>query len=108
MRGLVLSCILILLSITFTSCEDTYVSSGRKLYVKYLKKSLKDPDSLKIYSEKYTKDGTVKVLWEVDHGAKNSFGAMVRSTLKCETIGGSTIFVEEGARTNIYQAKDLE
>lgn len=76
---------LFLSSLFLLSCEDSAVSSGRKLYEMYFEKTLKDPDSFKIYSEKYTKDGEFTVEWELDYGAKNSFGAMVRETIEFTT-----------------------
>lgn len=95
---LLLSCIL------FLSCEDSAITSGRKVYEAYLKKTLKDPGSLKIYKEHHYKIDTYHVGWEVDYGAKNSYGAMVRETLEFETVG-SNIFIKGGDN---YRLEDLE
>lgn len=52
-----------------------------------LKKSLKNPNSLIVYSGKTTEpvlqdDSTYKVEWFLDYGASNSFGAMVRDDVE--------------------------
>lgn len=70
--------------LTFSSCENRYVSDGRSMYEAYFDKVLKDPSSLKIYNESYTVDG-VSVKWTIDYGAKNSFGAMDRQTIEFKT-----------------------
>ena len=60
-----------------SSCDEA-VYKGRKVYKAYFDYTLKDPESFKVYSEKYTKDGDFTVNWELDYGAKNSLGGMVR------------------------------
>ena len=49
----------------------------------YFRKTLKDPESLKIYDEKYIDSGNY-VLWTLDYGARNSLGG-IRKTIKIET-----------------------
>lgn len=46
------------------SCDDP-ITRGRQMYKSYFKKTLKDPDSFKVYSEKYIddKEGTVNGNW---------------------------------------------
>lgn len=61
----------------FSSCEDSKVSRGRDLYELYFDTFLKDPKSFVVYEEVYTIKGG-EVEWEVEYGAKNSFGAMSR------------------------------
>ncbi|MEL5895873.1 hypothetical protein AAE250_20550 [Bacteroides sp. GD17] len=85
----------------FTAC-DKAVSEGRTTYKAYFNHILKDPDSFKIYSEKYTKDGEYTVNWELDYGAKNSLGGMVREQISFETVG-TTIHIDG----NFYELKDL-
>ena len=73
----------ILCIVTLCSCENKYVSSGRNLYELYFDKVLKDPSSFKVYNEKYTLDENgITVNWELDYGAKNSYGAMVREQVE--------------------------
>lgn len=86
----------VVLSLLFISCEDKYISNGRKAYKKYFKEVLKDPESLKIYEEKITRDGEYTVIFDVDYGAKNGFGAYGREKIHFETIGGDQdlIFVD--------------
>lgn len=78
---------MILFALLLTSCDDP-VTRGRQMYKSYFKKILKDPDSFKVYSEKHTddKEGTVK--WELDYGAKNSLGGMVRENVEFSTFYG--------------------
>ena len=73
-----------------TSCgrEPKNVSEGRELYQLYFQKILRDPESLKIYGEKYEVDADgIKVSWTIDYGAKNGYGAMDRATKEFMTIG---------------------
>lgn len=51
----------------------------------YFEKTFKDPSSIKIYSEEYTEKGNNEVDWVLDVGGKNSYGAMVRKTLRITT-----------------------
>lgn len=92
----------LLLSIFLISCESS-VSEGRSTYKAYFKHILKDPDSFKVYSETYTKDGEYTVKWELDYGAKNSLGGMVREKVSFETIG-SSIHIDG----SLYDIKDLK
>lgn len=84
--------LLLVLLVTFScNSESTHVRQGRESYMKYLKKVLRDPNSLTIYNEKYTVDenGT-HVKWEVDFGAKNGMGGMVREEIEFETSFAGT------------------
>lgn len=89
MRRLLLVLALSMFVALFASCEKSSVREGRKVYKDYFKEVLKDPSSLKVYSEKYELDGKWAVKWTLDIGAKNSYGAMVRSTYKIETFSDS-------------------
>lgn len=84
----------ILILITFTvllcACEKSEVSNGRKTYKEYFQKTLKDPNSLIIYSEKY-EETIYGITWTLDVGAKNSYGAMIRNNYVIETIGSQSI-----------------
>jgi len=74
--------------------EPKNVSEGRELYQLYFQKTLRDPESLKIYSEKYEVDADgIKVSWTIDYGAKNGYGAMDRATQEFMTIG-NMLFVD--------------
>lgn len=78
------------LAILLCSCEASEVSNGRKTYKEYFQKTLKDPNSLIIYSEKYEKT-IYGITWTLDVGAKNSYGAMIRINYVIETIGSSSV-----------------
>ena len=93
MKKLLLS-LLAIMSLALTSCEDSAVANGRKLYQKHFKEVLKDPESFTVYSEQFTKVDEYTVSWTLDYGAKNSFGGMVRETAKFRTCGGSIFFDE--------------
>lgn len=95
--------ILFLLAIAFSlaGCEDKGISTGRSLYKAYLKKFMKDPSSLVIYNESYTKEG-YRIYWTIDYGGRNGFGGMTRETLEVETLNG-IIFTENGT----YKLSDL-
>jgi len=74
--------------------EPKAVSDGRELYKLYFQKTLRDPESLKIYNEKYEVDGKgIEVSWTIDYGAKNGYGAMDRATKEFTTIG-DMLFVD--------------
>lgn len=89
--------ILICMSLLATSCQQRCVREGRSLYKKYFNHVLQDPSSLKIYSEKYSiQSGGVSVDWDIDYGAKNSFGAMVRDRIEFTTIGEKDMFFKKG------------
>lgn len=74
--------------ITLTGCDSpTY--RGRQMYKSYFKKTLKDPESFKVYSEKYTEEDVGKtIIWTIDYGARNSYGGMVRKTETIKTFYG--------------------
>lgn len=76
-----------------TSCEDS-VSQGRKLWKMYYHHILNDPESFKIYDEKYTRDGDYSVNWTLDYGAKNSLGGMVRKTDTFSTVTDDMISID--------------
>ena len=81
--------------LTLLSCEPSAVRKGRYAYEKYFKETLLDPRSFKVYSESYEIDTTgVSVHWNVDYGAKNKFGGMVRKDVKFTTVG-KTLFVDD-------------
>ena len=84
------------------SCSQIEVWNGRKTYKTYFKKVLKDPESLKIYDEKYVRDGLC-IEWEIDYGARNEYGGMVRKTIKITTVG-NTVSINGGLPINV---KDL-
>ena len=78
--------LILFLSVLLVSCEDSKVTNGRSLYKKYLNENLKDPESLKIYSESY-ENSPGHVVFKVDVGAKNSYGGYVRKDYVFEVIG---------------------
>lgn len=96
--------LLISLAFIFLSCEDSSVRDGRKLYKMYFDKTLKNPKSLVVYDEKYTKNGDLEVNWVLDVGAENSFGGMVRSTHNITTLSDRYIEVDGEA----YKPEDLK
>lgn len=81
--------ILITLTVLLCACEASEVSNGRKTYKEYFQKTLKDPNSLIIYSEKY-EETIYGITWTLDVGAKNSYGAMIRINYVIQTIGSSS------------------
>ena len=86
--------LLLCISLMLLSCEPSYVDIGRDAYEQYFKSTLKDPESFKVYSEKYSEDeGGMKVYWEIDYGAKNSFGGLVREKAKFHTLG-KKVFID--------------
>lgn len=68
------------------ACENGEISKGRKLYEMYFEKNLKDPQSFVVYEEKSEIEDNVKVNWELEYGARNGFGGMVRERVKFTTI----------------------
>lgn len=82
MKKLLLS---LLVALTFCACEPQSVTDGRNVWKKYFHKVLTDPESLKIYEEKYVEIDDHTVQWTLDYGAKNGFGAMVRKTVTFKT-----------------------
>lgn len=95
---------IIMLSLALCSCEPTNVKDGRDLYMLYLKKTAKDPLSIKVYSEKF-EIRDPKVYWTLDVGGANSYGGMVRKTIKLETTGRVLLKTEDGKLVN---RKDLQ
>lgn len=81
--------------LTACSKEPKSVVEGRELYQLYFQKTLRDPASLKIYSEKYEiNDKGTEISWTIDYGAKNGYGAMDRATKEFKTIG-DILFVDK-------------
>jgi len=92
--------------------EPAEVSDGRTACIAYLKKILRDPESLVIYSEKYEKpaDGG-GIEWYLDCGAKNGHGGMDRFDKHITTIGGfepldSVILIDEDDYRFVHVARD--
>ena len=88
-----------LLALALCGCEPSSVKEGRELYMMYFEKISKDPSSIKIYSEKYEIDGST-VRWTLDVGGKNSYGGMMRKTMKIETIGKAMLKNDDGKLIN--------
>lgn len=95
MKKLLLISLAVLMAV-LTACESRSVSNGRIAYENYFKQHLKDPASFTVYSETYQEDGKFNVKWTLDYGAKNSFGGMVRKTVKFTTTDRENIFFENG------------
>lgn len=72
------------------ACESSDVFNGRKTYKEYFQKTLKDPNSLIIYSESY-EETYYGITWTLDVGAKNSYGGMIRNTYIIKTIGSQSV-----------------
>ena len=110
--------ILLLLTCTLLFCacsqEPSSVRDGRKIYTKYFRYVLKDPDSFKVYSEKYAikeskdtkdyKENNYWVEWTLDYGAKNSYGAMVRKDVSFKTYKALMIMIDG----ELYTSGDLQ
>ena len=58
---------------------------------KHLKETLRDPNSLEIYSSKVEKEKEHVYIVTVDYGAKNGFGGMDRTTEKFTVIGNEVM-----------------
>ncbi|WP_196039573.1 hypothetical protein [Bacteroides nordii] len=82
--------VVMVLTLLLCACEASEVSNGRKTYKEYFQKTLKDPNSLIIYSEKY-EETIYGITWTLDVGARNSYGAMIRINYIIETIGSQSI-----------------
>jgi hypothetical protein len=67
------------LIIFLASCENSTVRERRKVYIKYFNDLLSDPKSLIIYNEKILSDNALITTFEVDYGAKNKVGGMMRN-----------------------------
>ena len=65
---------------------------------------LKDPDSFKVYSEKYKLVGDNDVEWTLDWGAKNGYGAMTRKIETFKTTKDWWIIIDG----EMYLKKDLK
>lgn len=80
--------LMLCLSLMVFSCEPSAVRNGREAYKKYFEETLIDPESFKVYNEKYETDANgVKVVWTIDYGTKNRIGAMTRKEITLTTIG---------------------
>lgn len=84
MKKIVICLVSFIILLSITSCEASYVTESRELYELYFKKTLKDPESFKLYDEKYINLGNC-VEWTLDYGARNSLGGMIRETIKIRT-----------------------
>lgn len=69
----------------FFTLYDPAIIKGRRAYEEYFEKHLTDPESFKVYNEKYTKEGGC-ITWELDFGARNPMGGMVRKSITFTTI----------------------
>lgn len=76
----------LLVCMPLASCDDS-ISRGRTAYMNYLNETLKDPESLKIYKEVVLWSNDASAHFELDYGARNSFGGYVRTTEYFYTIG---------------------
>lgn len=94
--------LVIMMSTISCSFEAEKITEGRELYKLYFKKTLRDPESLKIYDEKYANLGDY-VIWTIDYGAKNSLGGMIRETIEIRTY--TRKIVVDGRE---YLVKDLK
>ena len=85
--------LLLLLGLIFilvVGCSSN-LKNGRDAYKNYFKDVLKDPKSLIIYKETILENGDDFVKFEVEYGAKNSFGGYVRNTMYFHTIKGEIV-----------------
>ena len=81
--------VVILVAAAFLAgCESKTIRQHRKLYMEYFKEILNDPNSLIVYEEKVLETGSVKTVFEVDYGAKNRMGGMVRGKHVFEVMNG--------------------
>lgn len=92
-----LSIILVLISVIAASCESKTVVKGRKAYMDYFNKVLKDPESLVIYDEIIVEETVSTVKFVLDVGARNSLGGNVRKTYSVYVLGGKLMSIEEGS-----------
>lgn len=100
--------LLLACGLLFASCEPLQVRQGRRVYKAYFNYTLKDPSSLVIYDEDYTLDGDSQVIWEINYGAKNSYGAMVRSEIKFSTISNYSIWIDKLYGGGHYTMSELK
>lgn len=75
----------LLAALLLCACQPQSVTDGRNVWKKYFHKVLTDPESMKIYEEKYVEIDDHTVQWTLDYGARNGFGAMVRKTVTFKT-----------------------
>lgn len=87
-------------------CEATSIKDGRKAYKKYFDKTLTDPKSLVIYEEKAYEWGDKEAIFELDYGAKNRLGGMVRKAIKLKTLGDNLLIIEDGDQKGVYDLKN--
>lgn len=102
MRKLIL---ILIAALTLVGCEfeKAYIKESREMWKAYFQITLKDPNSLVIYDEKCLDEGYQCVEWEINYGAKNGFGGMVRETIKFKTIGDLLLVGDYGT----YKKEDL-
>lgn len=77
--------VILLAAISLAACQPESVTHGRKTYQRYFKKVLKDPASFKVYEETVEPINEHSAMWTLDYGAKNSYGAMERRTVRFKT-----------------------
>lgn len=80
--------LILLAPLILASCQPRSVTDGKRAWTRYFKKVLKDPESFKVYDEQYQELDEHTVQWTLDYGAKNSYGAMERRTVKFKTTHG--------------------
>lgn len=102
MKNLIL---ILITTLSLVGCkfEKQYIKESREMWMAYFHKVLKDPNSLVIYEEKCNDIGIDVVEWEIEYGAKNGFGGMVRETEKFKTIGDLLLVGEYGT----YKKEDI-
>lgn len=99
---------LLIFSVLLCACEPLQVRQGRKVYKAYFNHVLKDPKSLVIHSEEYTLgENQYDVMWEIDYGARNSYGGMVREHIEFTTSGNFWIKIDPLYGGESYDARKL-
>ena len=86
--------VFIICTLLLCACDPAPVRNGRKIYERYYRKVLNDPESFKVYSEHYNVVDGTEVQWTLDYGAKNGYGAMVRKTVTFTTLGEYYITID--------------
>lgn len=99
--------LLLACGLLFASCAPKEVREGRKIYKAYFEYILKDPSSLEIYREEYEIIEDSKVHWEINYGAKNSYGGMVRNTIGFTTLGDRMIDLDDLYGGELYTWREL-
>ena len=85
MKNLILIIIVIFL---FSGCENQVIREGRASIKSYLHKTLNDPKSLDVLSEKFIlSKNKMTVYWTIDYTAKNRFGGVDRNKEYFITFG---------------------